>query len=204
MPVLTTSFSRLVISALLCAAATAGAQESRRGFIGLGIGPSLPFGSFADPSLTNVRGGRAFSGYTDTFLNIGYRGGAYWGVAALFSYSEYVMKNGGDDDWWQVAELAAGPMYTYPLGPRGAVDLKGTLAYFALTPVVDSYTTGDRTGSGLGFDVRAAVRYDVFRAWAIFAEGGVQASNVSFPASGRHTDLRALVSGLGIAYRPRW
>ncbi|HEX4933151.1 MAG TPA: hypothetical protein VFV33_08235, partial [Gemmatimonadaceae bacterium] len=53
---------------LLLAAEAASAQEKeRRGFIGLGIGPSSPFGNFADASPTNARGGRAQPGYTDTF-----------------------------------------------------------------------------------------------------------------------------------------
>ena len=34
-------------------------QNERRGFIGLGIGPSAPLGSFGDASSTNKRGGRA-------------------------------------------------------------------------------------------------------------------------------------------------
>lgn len=195
----------LFVAIALFAAGPVRAQtEERRGFIGLGIGPSLPFGTFADASAGNPRAGRAFPGYIDTMLNIGYRRGERFGIAAFFSYGEYVMRNGGDDDWWQVAGLTVGPMYTYPLSAKAAVDLKATVGLMALTPVIDNFTTSDETGNGLNLDMRAAVRYDVFRRWALFAEGGVQSSNVSFPASGARTDVRVLVSGLGIAYRPKW
>lgn len=175
----------------------------RRGFIGLGIGPSAPFGSFADTSLVNTRAGRATTGYTSTILNLGYRFGRRLGVAAAFSYSEYVMRNGGDDDWWQVAGLTVGPMYSYRLNLKTALDLKAMLGLIALTPVVDSYSTSDGTGSGVGVDMRAALRYDLFRRWALFAEAGVQSSGVAFN-SGVRNDFRAMISGFGVAFRPRW
>jgi hypothetical protein len=189
---------------LLFATEPALAQAAeRRGFIGLGIGPSAPSGGFADASLTNARAGRAMPGYIDTFLNIGYRFGRQFGVAAAFSYGEYAIRDGGDDDWWQVSGLSVGPMYTRRLSARAALDLKAMLSMISLTPVVDSYTTGDGTGRGYGVDLRGTLRYDVFRRWALFAEGGLQASGVSFD-SGRSTDYRALISGFGIAFRPVW
>lgn len=178
-------------------------HQERRGFIGLGIGPSAPFGSFALASSVNPRAGRATPGYTDTFLNLGYRFRQRLGVAAAFSYSEYAMRDGGDDDWWQVAGLTVGPMYSLRLNDKTALDLKAMFGRIALTPIVDNYTTDDGTGSGLGVDMRAAVRYDVFRRWALFAEGGLQASDVSF-TSGVRKDFRALISGFGIAFRPAW
>jgi hypothetical protein len=189
---------------MLFSAEQALAQDvERRGFIGLGIGPSVPFGGFADASPANARGGRALPGYTDTYLNLGYRFRRRFGVAAAGSYSEYVMRDGGDDDWWQVALVAVGPMYSHRLNAKAALDVKAMVAFAVLTPVVDSYSTDDGTGAGLGVDVRAAVRYDVFARWAVFAEGGLQSSGVSF-GPGVRKDYRAMISGLGIAFRPVW
>jgi hypothetical protein len=193
----------LMLVALLAAEPALAQGEERRGFIGLGIGPSAPFGSFAAASSIGEGTGRAKPGYSSTFLNLGYRFRQRLGVAAAFSYNQYTLRDGGDDDWWEVAGLVIGPMYTHRLNARAAVDLKAMFGQMALTPVIDSYSTDHGTGGSLGIDLRTAVRYDVFRRWAVFAEGGVQASRVSF-SSGVRKDYRALVSGVGIAFRPAW
>jgi hypothetical protein len=193
----------LVAIALLTAESALAQEVERRGFIGFSIGPSAPFGNFADASPTNVRGGRAFPGYSSNLLNIVYPIGQRFGVAASGTYSEYVWRDGGDDDWWQVASLAVGPMYSQPLSAKAALDLKAMIGLIALTPVVDGFSSPDAQGNSLGADLRAAVRYNVTRRWAVFAEGGVQASNVSF-GNGDGKDYRAMISGFGIAFRPAW
>jgi hypothetical protein len=134
-------------------------------------------------------------------LNVGYRIGRRFGVAGAFSYSEYVVRDAGDDDWWQVAGLTAGPMYSHRINHKAALDLKAMIGLIVLTPVVDSYA--DLVVSGLGVDMRAALRYDVFRRVALFAEAGVQSSNGS-SADGVRNDYRAMISGFGVAYRPQW
>jgi hypothetical protein len=193
----------LFLAIVLFAAEPAGAQQvERRGFIGLGIGPSFPVANFADALPSLEPGGRTTTGYTDTLVNLSYRFRERFGLAVAFSYSEYPVR-GDDDDWWQVAGVTGGPMYSLPLVPRSSLDLKAMLGMIVLTPVVDNYTTGDGVGVGLGFDLRATFRYDVFRRWALFVDGGLHSSNVSFDATTR-TDYRALISGVGVAFRPTW
>ena len=177
-------------------------DNQRRGFIGLGIGPSAPIGSFADTTSITTTTGGSEPGYTDTFVNFGYLFGPTFGVAAAASYSEYIMRNGGDDDWWQVATLTIGPMYSLALSRRAAVDVKAMIGLIVMTPVIDSYDTIHKTGSGLGVDLRATLRYDVFRRWAVFADAGVQASKVSFN-TGAQQQYGAMISGFGVAFRLR-
>ena len=195
---------RALFALTLFAAEPALAQaETQRGFIGYSVGPAMPFGGFADVSPSNARGGRAHSGYASNLVNVVYPLGPRLGVAVSGTYSEYVWRDGGGDDWWQMASLTAGPAYSHPLGSRAALQLKAMAGFVALTPVVDGFAAQSGTGSGLAADVRAAVRYDVTRRWSVFTEGGVQASNVSFD-NGNRTDFRALISGFGVAFRPSW
>lgn len=194
--------ARIACVVLMLAPVTANpahAQEGeRRGFVGLGIGPSTPIGSFADASTTIDGSGRTVTGYTSTLLNLGYRFRNRLGVAVAFSYSEYAVADEGDDDWWQVAGVTVGPLHSILLGPRLALDLKAMAGMIVLTPVEDSYATYGGEGTGLGVDVRATLRYDVFRRWAIFADAGLQSSTSSL------ADYHALISGLGAAFRPSW
>ena len=94
-------------------------------------------------------------------------------------------------------------MYSIPLSARAALDLKAMVGMIVLTPVADGYTTDDFVGVGAGIDVRATLRYDVFRRWALFADAGLHSADVSF-ASGARAGYRALISGLGVAFRPAW
>lgn len=188
-----------VLMLALLIADPAHAQEGeRRGFVGLGIGPSTPIGSFADASSRADANGRTAAGYTSTLLNLGYRFRGRLGVAVAFSYSEFDVVDAGDGNWWQVAAVTAGPLYSVPLRPRLALDLKGMAGMIVLTPIEDSYATVGGEGVSLGVDLRATLRYDVFRRWAIFADAGLQSSSSSV------ADYRALISGLGAAFRPAW
>jgi hypothetical protein len=193
----------VVALSALCGA-TASAQQGRRGFIGLDIGPSQPFGDFKRAA-GGAGAGNARAGYTSTLLNVGWRRGPRWGIAGLLAYSEYLMRDsdGAENDWWQVAFLTAGPMYTVPLGNRAALDVKGTIGLAALTPVIDNYASDSDTGPGLALDLRTTLRYDFATRWAVFAEGGVQATNTTVGA-GVAQKYRALIAGFGIAFRPQW
>lgn len=193
-----------LLIAVLSTAVPADAQHvDRRGFIGLGVGPSMPVGSFARESPVHSMGQGATTGYTSTLLNLGYRFRTTLGLAAAISYGEYSIPGAGDDDWWQVASVTAGPMYSFRLNERTGLDLKGMVGMVVLTPVEDGYTTVYDVGGGIGFDLRAALRHDVLRRWALFAEGGWQSSSVSFDSSVGFGH-RALISGFGFAYRPSW
>ena len=198
----------VMLLTLLLVPSLASAQEKnaeeRRGFIGLSIGPSAPFGEFAQTSSeARPRAGDALPGYTDTFLNVSYRFKGRLGAAVAFWYSEHAMRDGGDDDWYQVAGLTAGPMYSLPLSRKTALDLKAMIGFVVLTPVVDSYTTVHDVGQGPAVDVRATLRYDIFKRWALFAEAGMHSAGVSFP-TGLRRDVRVATSGFGVAFRPVW
>ena len=195
--------SALLLFVLFAAQPALAQVEERRGFIGYSVGPAAPFGAFADASPANARAGRAFPGYSSNLLNIVYPISQRFGVAASGTYSEYVWRDGGDDDWWKMASLTVGPMYSHRLTGRATLDLKAMVGLVALTPVIDGYESASGTGNSLGVDLRTAVRYSVSRRWAVFAEGGVQASNVSF-SNGDRKDYRAMISGFGLAFRPAW
>jgi hypothetical protein len=183
-------------------ATSASAQsEERQAFIGINIGPAIPFGTFADKSTTNARAGRAKLGYNDSFLNFGKRLGTHWGVSATVFYNEHDIEDPAKDDWWQVAGLTVGPMYTRSIAPRTLLDLKMKLGFITTTQVIDEFENA--RGDGLATDMRLGLRYNVHRRWALVAETGVLYSDQKI-RSGGTMGFRALITGLGFAYRPGW
>lgn len=193
-----TRTSLVFLTALLSSRPALAQDLDRRGFIGLGIGPSTPIGSFSDASTAVGGTGNTVAGYTSTLVNLGYRFRDRLGVAVALDYSEYSVSGEGDDDWWQVAAVTVGPMYSVPMGSRAAVDFKAMLGMIVLTPVEDGFATVGGEGVGLGLDARATFRYDVRRRWAVFADAGFHYSGSDV------VDYRALISGLGFAFRPMW
>ena len=47
----------------------------KKGYIGITLGPSFPLADFADNSLSNTKAGYAKRGFSDSFINFGYRFG---------------------------------------------------------------------------------------------------------------------------------
>jgi hypothetical protein len=193
----------VALSILLLAPPATAQQHDRRGFIGIAFGPSAPLGNFADASPANGLAGRAKPGYNNSLLSVGWRFGNRLGAAATASYGEYFIGEVDSDDWWQVAGLTVGPMYTFPLGARAAVDLKGMLGLMGTLEVTDSFGSNARSGAGLMIDVRGAFRYDFSKRWCAFVEAGMISSAQTL-GDGSRKDVRAIVSGIGVAFRPVW
>lgn len=184
---------------LLLSALPAEAQSSdRRWYYALIIGPGVPISEYASRSAGSPGTGPAEWGYIDTFANLAWRGERQWGVAVSLAYGEFAMSS-GDDDWWQVVLLTAGPMYVRPLTRKLWLELKAKAGVMVTTEVVDSYRNS--VGNGVALDLRSGLRYDVFRRWSALGEVGIASSRQTFNIGGRDLGVSALISGIGAAYR---
>jgi len=190
-------------TSFVCLNAVHAQEAERRSFIGIIIGPSQPIGSFADKNPSSAGAGHAKAGYTDTFLNFGKRIGEHWGIAASVAYSEYYTDGDNEDDWYQVALVSVGPMYSRALSRKLIVDIKPKIGFMAVTPVVDSYTTSAETGHGVALDLRGGLRFNIHRRWALLGEVGLMSSPQGY-VDGSTQTVTAIVSGIGFAYRPAW
>ncbi len=189
-----------VVALALVTSSLQAQTDERKAFIGITIGPSIPFGTFANTT-NEPGGGGARTGYNDSFLNLGKQVGTHWGWAGSVFYNEHNMKAQGGDDWWQVAGVTAGPMYSTSLSRRAIVDLKLKVGFLTTMPIIDAYETA--RGRGFATDARVSLRYNVLRRWCLLTEAGVVVSNQSFEDETRQ-GFRAFVSGFGVAYRPSW
>ena len=171
----------------------------RNGFIGITIGPSFPIADFANKSLTNNNGGPAKTGYCDTFINLGYLFSKHFGICSSICYNEYDIEN-TENNWWQLTCISIGPMYSLNLSKKFRFDLKPKIGWVFSNVITDSHLVDNNTGNGLGIDLRASIRYNIFRRWCILGEAGYLSSNQKFGDDSKRK-IQAIVSGLGVAYR---
>ena len=191
----------LLILALSLFAANLFAQTNENNcFIGIVMGPSIPLGDFADNSPANENADYAKTGYSDSFINFGYKIYKNFGVCASFSYNQYDVDKSGTDTWWMLVGIAAGPMFSFPVKNKFYFDLKPKLGYMLTNLVIDGYANEVNMGSGGGIDLRASFRYNFARRWCILTEAGYIYTNQKFP-DGRKKKMQAITPQIGIAYR---
>jgi hypothetical protein len=172
----------------------------RKGYVALSIGPSFPVGDFAGKSAGNISAGLAENGYISNILNVGYRIGDHLGACFAFFYGEYKIGEENSNDWWQVTGLSAGPQYTFLPGGKFEVDLKARIDFLMTQKVIDFYGTEEDDGRGLGIDLRATLRYNLFKRWCLLAEVGYFDANQKF-GDGHKGKIQAVLTGFGVGFR---
>jgi len=168
-------------------------------FIGLTLGPSFPVSDFGDNSLNNENPGFAKTGYSDNLLNFGFRLWKCFGVSASVIYSQYNVYT-NTADWWMIVGFTAGPMLTIPVTDKLFFDTKVNLGLVGASYLLDGYEYQENAGKGLGFDLRASFRYNLFKRWCLIAECGSLTSNQKF-GDDRRRKIQNLNLGFGVAYR---
>ena len=188
------------IAFLLFITLTSAQQPEKRGYIALTIGPAFPVGDFIDKSFSSSISGKAENGYSNSFINFGYRFGKNLGISAAIFYGEHDVNGSGDNDWWQVTGITAGPQYSFFPGKKFEADLKARFGLLITQKVIDESGNSDGFGDGFGMDIRASLHYNVFKRWCLIAETGYFAANQKY-GDGSSGKLQVIVTGLGIGFR---
>lgn len=162
-------------------------SEFDKAFIGITIGPSISLNNFAK------------NGYSDNFFNFGYKFYKKFGICASVFYSQYNEGTSGTDNWWGLAGLTIGPMYSMPIKDKFHFDLKAKFGYVTAQLVIDDYVYKENVGNGLGFELQASLRYNFTKRWGIMAEAIILHTNQKFFPI-RQEKIKAITFGLGIAY----
>jgi hypothetical protein len=172
----------------------------KKGFIGISIGPAIPLGSFASKSLTDSKAGFAKTGYSDSFINFGYNFNKKFGISASIFYNEHNVDKNVTEDWWKISGVTAGPMFSLPLSERFIFDIKTKIGLMGTSLIVDTYENQENIGSGIGIDIRSALRYNLARRWCIFTEAGLVHSNQKM-GDGRKEKIQFILTGFGLGFR---
>lgn len=174
--------------------------NEKKGYIGIVLGPSFPVSDFGDNSIKNKNAGYAKTGYSDSFINFGYRLGKNFGISASVFFSSYDVDTTATGYWWEVMGITAGPMLSIPVSDKLFFDMKLNFGFVGADYIIDGFSYDENVGSGLGSDIRASLRYNLFRRWCFIIESSFLSSNQKF-LGGREKKIQNINLGLGIAFR---
>lgn len=192
--------------ALFLSLTAAYAQDDKRGFIGIGIGPSVPFSDFASTNQDNDDAGYALTG-GHLNLSFGYLIGAHLGIAASLTGTsnsvdesaleadfrdEYPGANWNiDADRWRLGALLVGGLASFPASDNLDVDFKVMIGALSFTspevratassgPLNYSARREEKTVTTGAFDIGAGIRYRVANSIALMANADFISANPRF------------------------
>lgn len=172
-------------------------NSSRKGFIGITLGPSIPIGDFADNSSGNENAGFANTGLNMSPIIFGYRFSQNFGISASWFGATYAIDNSGVDALWSYGGLMGGPILTFPVNEKLSFDLKGMIGFVSATSNLSDYEENE--GTGVAFDLGASFRYDFAEKWCLLMNGDYFTSN---PKLEEESQIMSSINlSFGVAYR---
>ncbi len=187
----------IVLSIIILSINIIAQNPRRKGFIGISLGPSMPFGDFADNSVNNENTGFAKNGILFSPINFGYIFGQHFGVSASWFGLEYPIDKRGQEATWSYGGLMAGPLYSVPINEKFDFDLKGMIGFVSATSDLDDYEEDE--GTGASFNLGASLRYNFALKWCFLVNGDYFTSNPELEKGNQKMDSFNL--SFGVAYR---
>lgn len=181
------------------------AQEKKNQILmGFTSTPSFPIADFADKSITNKDAGYAtsnnrLSNYQLDFELIFKQN---LGVSASYLSEDYGIEKYGSNYSLSFASITVGPMYSFSLTNRFALDLKCQFGYVGSLISIDGNDNYLKEGNGLGVNIGSMLRYQIFKRWYAIAQCGYFSSNQNFNGV-PNIKIQALNAGLGVGFRIR-
>jgi len=151
------------------------AQSSKRQYVGLSIGPSIPLSDFARKDLNDSTSGFAKTGVALNFT-YAYRFSHNFGMQLVVNYSGNKLDNIAYADGlmkahpgygvtvestqnWSSAGAFGGPYFRFPIGDAFSIDVRGLIGYFGCnSPKATIYTTNINNPSDKGTYYRESSR----------------------------------------------
>ncbi len=156
-----TTFNLIAILVLSCVALQSHAQEAKRkGFIGISLGPSIPFGEFK-------KDGLAKTGANISLINFGYLFNGKVGVAAnWFGAAHNIDSNDGElsDVMWSYGGIMAGPLVSGQISEDVDLDGRVQIGYSYASMDVNGVKLD---GTGFAYGAGAGLRFHVSRLFSL-------------------------------------
>ncbi|WP_372775132.1 outer membrane beta-barrel protein [Mangrovibacterium sp.] len=138
-------------------------ETESKGYLGLMLGPSFPYGSYA--SSGDYHDGYAQTGVNINLLTFGYEIWKNLGITASWSGMANPLDLFGTDGTMAVGNLMIGPMYSFHLSDKIDLDLRLMVGYTTEQRDVDFYET--ETANGPSWAAGAMLHYNFAKRWQL-------------------------------------
>lgn len=168
-------------------------NASRRGYIGLSLGASLPVGDFADTS-----NGMADTGLKLNLIDFGYLFTENIGIAATWfgAANMFVID---DVDPWSYGSIMAGPLFSFPVSGMVDWDFKPIVGYAVTT--VPNFGLGKEQASSFSYSLGSQWRVNVGENVSLLINVDYFSTKPEFSELGFEQNIGTITIGAGIAYR---
>ncbi|MBV5314423.1 MAG: hypothetical protein JZU47_14070 [Prolixibacteraceae bacterium] len=175
-------------------------EYEHESYIGILLGPSFLTGDLAGKFLINGRNYQAVTGYSNHWINIGYRLKGNMGISFAGFGNQYNAQSNDPNEWWTINGFLAGPMWTYSLSKKIVFDLKPRVGY--ASSALNQSDNIQLQGNGWVLNPSASIRYNFARRWCIFTETGFIHSPQKLDQIGK-VNFSSYNLGFGLAYRTK-
>lgn len=165
-------------------------QSTKRGFIGLEIGPNFPLGKFAD-----LNNGLATTGLQINLINFGYLFSDHVGITLNWFGASNPMNGLSDQYMWSYGGVLAGPLFTIPISKSIEWDIRPMLGITWAS--VSNINTG--IAYAIPFNFGTGLRFNMSRVIALTFD--VDIKNANFQWVRFQQSMTTLTIKGGFAFR---
>ena len=166
---------------------------SKRGYVGVTLGVSIPVGDFADPN-----NGAAKAGVQINLLNVGFLFSEKFGIGFTWFGAANPLDFPGLDPW-TYGGLMIGPIFTTQGTNKIEFDARMLLGYFNAT--VPDIGLGTENDGNIGLNLGGVVRYNFSDNLALMLTLDYLSSNIDFPGYGFTQRFSVVSINGGVALR---
>ena len=187
-PILLTLFISLTINLF--------AQQERKGYIGISIGPSFPIGNFGDTNINNDNAGLAENGTNLNLIDFGYKFSKHFGISAALGGAFYQIGPEVLNVQLNYVGFFIGPILSLSISERMDFNLIPRIG--STTASIDMDDTELAKEKDIGFDFGASLQYDLSTKWLLSVNSGYTSASYE-----NDFNITAIYLNLGIAFRIR-
>ena len=168
-------------------------EKTKRGYVGITIGASIPVGEFNDSG-----NGAADTGVQFNLINGGFLFNEKFGIGFTWFGAANPLDFPGVDPW-SYGGLLAGPIFTAQPADKIEFDSRLLLGYFNAT--VPDIGAGTENAGSFGLLLGGVLRYNVSRGLAIMLTLDYISANIDFPGYNFEQQFSVISINGGLAFR---